>query len=65
VVGEVERVQPLVAPISAGERIGTLRVSLDGRVIAERPLVALEAVEQAGWFGRAWDSVLMMFARSK
>ena len=65
VVGEVERVQPLVAPISAGERIGTLRVRLDGKVIAERPLVALKAVEQAGWFGRAWDSVLMMFARSK
>jgi D-alanyl-D-alanine carboxypeptidase (penicillin-binding protein 5/6) len=65
VVGEVERVQPLVAPINAGERIGTLRVKLDGKVIAERPLVALKAVEQAGWFGRAWDSVLMMFARSK
>src|SRR5690606_1420786 len=65
VVGEVERVQPLVAPISAGERIGTLRVKLDGKVIAERPLVALKAVEQAGWIGRAWDSVLMMFARSR
>jgi len=63
VVGEVERVQPLVAPIGVGERIGTLRVKLDGKVIAERPLVALKAVDQAGWFGRAWDSVRMMFAK--
>jgi D-alanyl-D-alanine carboxypeptidase (penicillin-binding protein 5/6) len=63
VVGEIERLQPLVAPIGAGERIGILRVKLDGNVIAERPLVALEAVEQAGWFGRAWDSLMMMFAR--
>ena len=63
VVGEVERVQPLVAPVGAGERIGTLRVRLDGQVIAERPLIALQAVEQAGWLGRAWDSLMMMFAR--
>jgi D-alanyl-D-alanine carboxypeptidase (penicillin-binding protein 5/6) len=63
VVGEIERVQPLVAPLAAGERIGTLRVKLEGNVIAERPLVALQAVEQAGWFGRAWDSLMMMFAR--
>jgi len=65
VIGEVERVQPLVAPISAGQRIGTLRVKLDGQVIGERPLLALAAVEQAGWFGRAWDSLLMMFARAR
>jgi D-alanyl-D-alanine carboxypeptidase (penicillin-binding protein 5/6) len=63
VVGEIERVQPLVAPLAAGERIGTLRVKLEGNVIAERPLVALQAVEQAGWFGRAWDSLMMMFAK--
>lgn len=61
--GEVERLRPLVAPIGEGERIGTLRVKLDDQVIAERPLVALQAVAQAGWFGRSWDSIRMMFAK--
>ncbi|MFP5406208.1 MAG: D-alanyl-D-alanine carboxypeptidase, partial [Gammaproteobacteria bacterium] len=63
VKGEVERIQPLVAPIAKGARIGTLRVKLDDKVIAERPLVALEAVEPAGWFGRTWDSLRLMFAK--
>jgi D-alanyl-D-alanine carboxypeptidase (penicillin-binding protein 5/6) len=63
VKGEVERIQPLVAPISQGERIGTLRVTLDGQVVAERPLVALESVEPAGWFGRTWDSLRLMFMK--
>ncbi len=63
VSGEVERIQPLVAPISKGQRIGTLRVKLEDKVIAERPLVALAAVEPAGWFGRSWDSLRLMFAK--
>lgn len=63
VKGEVERLRPLVAPIGEGERIGTMRVKLDDQVIAERPLVALNAVAQAGWLGRSWDSIRMMFAK--
>ena len=57
VKGEIERVEPLVAPIAAGQKIGTLRVRLGGNVISEVPAVALEAVEPAGWFGRAWDTI--------
>jgi serine-type D-Ala-D-Ala carboxypeptidase (penicillin-binding protein 5/6) len=49
----------LVAPIKKGQAIGKLRVSLDGKVIAERPLVALQAVEEAGFFGRLWDELGM------
>ena len=41
------------------DRIGTVRVELDGKVIAERPLVALEAVEEAGFFKRLWHEFLM------
>ena len=59
--GEIERVQPLVAPIEKGRQIGTLRVRLDDKLIAEQPLVALEAVGQAGWFGRAWDTIRLWF----
>jgi D-alanyl-D-alanine carboxypeptidase (penicillin-binding protein 5/6) len=49
----------LVAPIKKGQAIGKLRVSLDGKVIAERPIVALQAVEEAGFFGRLWDELGM------
>jgi len=49
--------QPLVAPVAQGARVGTLRVSFDGKPLAEYPLVALEAVGPAGIFGRAWDTL--------
>ncbi len=54
---EIERVQPLVAPIAQGQRIGTLRVRLGEQVLAERPLLALANVAEAGIFGRAWDTI--------
>jgi len=57
VKGEIERIQPLVAPIEKGQRIGTLRVRVDNQTIAEHPLIALEAIGQGGWFGRAWDTM--------
>ena len=49
----------LVAPIDAGQQIGTVKVMLDGAVVAQAPLVAREAVEQAGFFKRLWHELLM------
>lgn len=49
----------LVAPIAKGQKIGTAKVSLDGKVIAQAPLVALEAVEEGGFFRRLWDGLMM------
>ncbi|HEY0309980.1 MAG TPA: D-alanyl-D-alanine carboxypeptidase family protein [Luteimonas sp.] len=49
----------LVAPIRKGQQIGTVKVSLDGKVIAQRPLVAVEAVEEGGFFKRLWDEFWM------
>ena len=49
----------LVAPIEQGQELGKVRVMLDGEVVAERPLVALAAVEQAGFFKRLWHEFLM------
>jgi serine-type D-Ala-D-Ala carboxypeptidase (penicillin-binding protein 5/6) len=54
---QIERPEPLVAPIKLGQRVGTLKVSVAGQPFAELPLVALEAVDQAGWFGRTWDAM--------
>ena len=54
----VERTEPLVAPLAKGQRVGTLKVTTAaGAPVAEVPLVVLEAVEQAGLFGRAWDAI--------
>ncbi len=55
---EVVRRDPLVAPFQLGQTMGTLRVRIDGQaVLGEIPLVALEAVEESGLIGRAWDSL--------
>ena len=49
--------QPLVAPVAAGQRVGTLRVTHDGKPLGEFPVIALEPVAGAGFFGRAWDTL--------
>jgi len=55
---QVERTDPLVAPLVKGQRVGTLKVSTTaGVAVAEVPLVVQEAVPLAGIFGRAWDAI--------
>jgi D-alanyl-D-alanine carboxypeptidase (penicillin-binding protein 5/6) len=54
---QVVRAEPLVAPFAKGRQVGTLRVLSADKLVAEVPLVALEAVDQAGIFGRAWDAI--------
>ena len=54
---QVERPDPLVAPFVKGQKVGTLKVTLDGRPVADLPLVALDDVGQAGVLGRAWDAI--------
>ncbi|HYW58258.1 MAG TPA: D-alanyl-D-alanine carboxypeptidase family protein [Polaromonas sp.] len=55
---QLARPDPLVAPLSKGQSVGSLKVDLGGgQAVMDVPLVALEAVEEAGIFGRAWDAV--------
>ncbi len=54
---EVARPDPLVAPFSKGQQVAVLRIKAGDQLLREVPLVALEAVEQAGVLGRAWDAV--------
>ncbi|MEJ2802397.1 D-alanyl-D-alanine carboxypeptidase (penicillin-binding protein 5/6) [Comamonas sp. BIGb0124] len=54
---DVARPDPLVAPIAKNQQLGTLKVRLGDQQIAEVPLYALDAVPEAGLFGRAWDSL--------
>ena len=60
VKAQVSSVQPLIAPIKAGQVIGEVKFSLQGKVIDTRPLVAAKAVPVAGILGRAWDSIKLM-----
>ncbi len=63
VKAEVITQQPIVAPISMGQRMGTLRLSLDGKPLGDFPLVALHDVGVAGILGRGWDSILLFFSK--
>ena len=53
--------QPLLAPLSAGQPIGTIRLTLDDKPYAEYALVALEAVSTANFFKRGWDGIKLWF----
>ena len=53
--------EPLLAPVMRGQRIGTVKVVLEGRPLAEYPLLALAEVPLASIFGRAWDTVRLWF----
>lgn len=53
----LERKDPLVAPIAENARVGTVKLTIDGKPFLELPVVALENVQQAGILGRAWDSI--------
>lgn len=57
----LEAMEPIVAPVARGQRIGVVRVGLDGRPVAEFPLIALDEVGPANFFVRAWDSVRLWF----
>ncbi len=52
----------LSAPIEKGQVIGTVKVVLDGKEIASAPLVALEAVDEGGFFKRLWHEIRMWWA---
>ena len=54
---QIARPDPLVAPFTKGQSIGTLHVTLGDQKLADVPLVALEGVAQAGILGRAWDAI--------
>ena len=54
---QLDRKDPLVAPIAANTQIGTMKMMIDGKSVAEFPVMALETVNQASIFGRAWDSI--------
>ncbi len=53
--------QPLLAPLVAGQPVGTVTLTLNNKPLAQYPLLALESVGVANMFGRAWDSLRLIF----
>jgi D-alanyl-D-alanine carboxypeptidase (penicillin-binding protein 5/6) len=57
----LEVAQFAVAPIPAGQALGTAKVDYSGNPFMEVPLVALNEVPQGAWWQRAIDTVLLWF----
>jgi len=56
---QVEMRPELIAPIAAGEVVGQISIRLEDNEIISRGLVALESIDEAGFFGRTWDGMSM------
>ena len=54
---------PILAPLKRGDEIGLVQVFLDGELLFEQPLQALEDSEAAGFFKRLWDSFKLWFSQ--
>ena len=54
---QILRNDPLLAPVVQGQQLATLRVTAGEQPVVDVPLLALDVVEQAGIFGRAWDAM--------
>ena len=69
--GQADRVKatlhsqkPLLAPVALNQKVGNMKVTIDGREIASVPVLALEKIDGAGVFGRAFDTVRLWFAKN-
>jgi serine-type D-Ala-D-Ala carboxypeptidase (penicillin-binding protein 5/6) len=54
----------ILAPVKAGDKLGSVTVVLDNETLATKDLVALKAVEEGGIFRRLYDSVLMLIRKN-
>lgn len=55
----------LIAPFKKGQRVGTLRITLEGKPVQTVPLVAMAEAPRGGFFSRLWDSILLWFHGNK
>ncbi|AYN95699.1 MULTISPECIES: D-alanyl-D-alanine carboxypeptidase family protein [Pseudomonas] len=51
----------ITAPIAKGQPIGKVEVKLDDKVMHTADLVALQPVEEGGFFRKLWDSIRLFF----
>lgn len=58
----METRQPLLAPLTLGQPVGTVTLTLHNKPLGQYPLLALQNVEVANLFGRIWDSMRLMLS---
>lgn len=59
---EVQIESPLIAPISAGQKVGQILVKNGDEVVYTVDAVAQAEVPRAGFFGVLWDSIVLLFS---
>jgi serine-type D-Ala-D-Ala carboxypeptidase (penicillin-binding protein 5/6) len=55
--------QPLIAPLGINQKAGMMKLTKDDKLVAEIPVLALEDVPAAGFLGRGWDAIRLMFKK--
>ena len=58
---EINLQDVIEAPIERGQTLGALTLSLGDEMLVERPVVALNPVQAAGWLSSTLDDVQLMF----
>lgn len=59
---QVTTVKQLIAPVHAGQVVGKVEIkTANNQVITTVDLVALQSIDQAGFFKRMWDSIVLFF----
>ena len=59
----IETHQPIIAPITSGQQLGILKLTLNGKPYAQFPLIALDSVSLANVFSRGWDSIRLLLQK--
>ena len=59
---QVTAVKQLIAPVQAGQVVGKVEIkTANNQIITTVDLVALQSIDQAGFFKRVWDSIVLFF----
>ena len=53
--------QRIMAPVSRGQKLGSVDISLEGAEVASRPLISLHDVPEGDFMQRLSDKIMLMF----
>lgn len=51
------------APIKVGDELGRVKVSYNGEVLVDQPVLALTEIPEGGFFKRIWDAIKLFFVQ--
>ncbi len=52
--------KPLMAPVAEGTKVGQVDIHLGNKILASRPLVALDSIPEGSWWQKIWDSLMLL-----